>query len=46
MNAESEMIASVLVSGENIHNGKQFLTLAERDGKQRPHRDPCYRARP
>jgi IS5 family transposase len=34
MNAESEMITSLVVTGGNAHDGKQFPTLVEKDGEQ------------
>jgi IS5 family transposase len=34
MNAESEMITSLVVTGGNAHDGKQFPTLVEKDREQ------------
>jgi hypothetical protein len=34
MNAESEMITSLIVTGGNAHDGKQFPMLVEKDGGQ------------
>jgi IS5 family transposase len=34
MNAESEMITSLVLTGGNAHDGKQFPTLVEKDGEQ------------
>jgi IS5 family transposase len=34
MNAKSEMITSLVVTGGNAHDGKQFPTLVEKDGEQ------------
>ena len=35
INAESEMITSLVVTGGNAYDGKQFSTLAEKDREQR-----------